>query len=244
MKNKIFLILPAIALLALTACNDWLNVGSKTEMTQDRQFSDAQGFQDALVGVYVGLDKSHLYGKDATWMSMDCFAQYWGTYNGDNNLRYKEYAYSNAAVRSTLTAIWDGNYNLIANCNNILRYLEKNRHLIDNLNYELIKGEALALRAFLHLDLMRMFGYGNLRNRPATGTPAIPYVTEYTKKLTPQLPYDQTFKLLEKDLLDAIKLLWGTNGSNCFPGALLTAFFSFATTAFFSFFGSALLKIR
>lgn len=35
----------------------------------------------------------------------------------------------------------------------------------------------------------------------------IPYVTEYTKDITPQLTYAQTFKLMEQDLTDALALL-------------------------------------
>lgn len=40
----------------------------------------------------------------------------------------------------------------------------------------------------------------------------IPYVTEYTKDITPQLTYAQTFKLMEQDLTDALALLKRRSG--------------------------------
>ena len=50
-------------------------------------------------------------------------------------------------------------YNIIANVNNLLYYCDKKRDVFTTENYyEIIKGEALGLRAFLHFDLLRMYG--------------------------------------------------------------------------------------
>ena len=108
-------------------------------------------------------------------------------------------------------------YNLIANCNNILQNLEKKKDDIHPVNYQLVKGEALALRAFLHFDLLRLFGHGNYRNRSAelSNRLTIPYVTTFNKEITPQATYAQVFEYLKKDLNEAIDLLWGENGENC-----------------------------
>ena len=39
--------------VALTACNDWLNVSPKTDMKAEDLFSTEAGFRDALIGVYL-----------------------------------------------------------------------------------------------------------------------------------------------------------------------------------------------
>ena len=55
--------------LALTACNDWLNVSPKTDMKAEDLFSTEAGFRDALIGVYALMATDNLYGKNLSiWM--------------------------------------------------------------------------------------------------------------------------------------------------------------------------------
>ncbi|MDZ4058773.1 MAG: RagB/SusD family nutrient uptake outer membrane protein, partial [Bacteroidales bacterium] len=94
------------------------------------------------------------------------------------------------------------------NANNALKYIEINKNLIDNINYQIIKGELLTIRAFLHFDLMRLYGLGNLAIRGELSSKyAIPYVTTLNKEMTPQLTYKQTIDLIVADLKSAITLL-------------------------------------
>ena len=77
--------------------------------------------------------------------------------------------------------IWLKAYNAIANINNELEYLEKEKSILDPINYAIIKGELLGLRAYVHFDLIRLFGYGNVAGREEVlSKETIPYVTEYT----------------------------------------------------------------
>lgn len=72
-------------------------------------------------------------------------------------------------------------YNVIANINNFLEYVDKNKDvLVTERYYETMKGEALGLRAFLHFDLLRMFG-PIYKEHPASK--AIPYRTTLIKTL-------------------------------------------------------------
>ncbi|HEY8387757.1 MAG TPA: RagB/SusD family nutrient uptake outer membrane protein, partial [Parasegetibacter sp.] len=78
-----------------------------------------------------------------------------------------------------LDKFWEGLYNAIANCNNLLVNIEnKNAEdFIDGLQEKnLIKGEALALRGFLHFELLRLYA-------PSIAVDAqgkyIPYYTTY-----------------------------------------------------------------
>ena len=96
--------------------------------------------------------------------------------------------------------------------------MEENKSLINPLGYQVMKGELLTLRAFLHFDLLRLFGHSNYANRVSelSNKLTIPYVTEFSKDVTPQSTYAAIFTSLKKDLNDAIKLLWGENGENCY----------------------------
>ena len=43
----------SLLLPLFTACNDWLDVTSKTEIPSDTHFSSETGFKDAVIGLYV-----------------------------------------------------------------------------------------------------------------------------------------------------------------------------------------------
>lgn len=67
-----------------------------------------------------------------------------------------------------------------------------------------MKAEALGLRAFLHFDLLRLFG-PVYRINPAAK--AISYRTTFDRQATPALPANQVVDLLLKDLQTADSLL-------------------------------------
>lgn len=106
-----------------------------------------------------------------------------------------------------IDALWKQQYNTIANVNGILDEMEKNK-VLGKIDHAIIKGELLGLRAFLHFDLLRLYGDFNYANRPELATkPTIPYVTTLSKDMTPQLSYKATFDLMQKDIASALELL-------------------------------------
>ena len=215
MKTKLFIVLMILGLV-FTSCEDWLKVNSETELSQDDMFSSDEGFHTALTGVYIGMTATDLYGMHLSWHMLDYLAHYYCLISGSNDTYLHSHQYKHTRVYPYIKGTWNGLYNLIANCNNILAKLEEHKSELNPINYQLVKGEALTLRAFFHFDLMRMFGFGNLRNRDVSSKKAIPYVTTFSKEVTPQLSYSETFELLKKDLLEAIDLLYGENGKNCY----------------------------
>src|SRR5699024_3709638 len=110
-------------------------------------------------------------------------------------------------VMEKIDAIWSNMYHTIAGVNLALEYIDKQKAIFNPINYDIIKGELLGLRAFLHFDLMRLFSYGNLANREMSGELAVPYITKYTKLPTERRSYKQTFQLLLDDLQKAAELL-------------------------------------
>ena len=144
---------------SIIACNDWLSVKPKTEMEAEDLFSTEAGFKDALAGVYTAMTKSSLYGREMTYGIVDVVAQQWGSIG--TNHRYAnalKYEYEATNTKPIIDTLWSGLYNAIANANSILAYIDKSSVIFTGDNKQIIKGEALALRAFLHFDLLRMYG--------------------------------------------------------------------------------------
>jgi tetratricopeptide (TPR) repeat protein len=240
MRTRLFLIL-IIAGLTFSSCEEWLSVGAVTEMTEDDMFSSDEGFHAALSGIYIGMGSQTLYAKHLTWHMLDFLAHYYAQISGMTDTYLHSHQYQHQNVKPYILLAWQDLYELIANCNNILEHLEINKDKLNLVNYQLVKGEALALRAFFHFDLMRLFGYGGLDKRDVSGKLAIPYVTTYSKAVTPQRSYAETLTLLKKDLYDACVLLWGENGENCYRYTYDDSFFDAGPNgkdyAFFTYFG-------
>lgn len=100
--------------------------------------------------------------------------------------------------------IWERAYNLIANTNLIIKNCDERREVLPDDYYQMIKGEALALRGFLHFDLFRLFG-------PVYGVDStlesIPYYKEFALDVQPTLIGTEFMKNVIVDLRAAKDLL-------------------------------------
>ncbi|MBV7533013.1 RagB/SusD family nutrient uptake outer membrane protein [Chitinophaga sp. sic0106] len=197
--KKYSILLLAAGMISLTSCKKWLDVTPKTEMKADVLFSTQAGFNDALTGVYSLMIASNSYGADLTLSTVDVLAQ---TYDnprstaGHDFENVAKYLYTNAAVEGRFSNIWKQQYKAIVNANLILGNIDQKKNIFTAGNYELIKGEALALRALLHFDMLRLFSPSVVAG---ADKPAIPYVTAYTN-----VPVDQSnvTQVLEKAISD------------------------------------------
>lgn len=210
MNRNIKNILLGITLvLVSSSCEkEWLDVTANTQIRAAEQFESEDGFKDALIGVYIGMTDPAMYAKDMTWNAVDLLSQQYATLPdlalyGD----VQQFEYRTTRSTDQLDALWRKSYNLIANINLALEYIDKNDAVLGDIDYAIIKGELLGLRAMLHFDLMRLYGWGDLENRNSGSAYAIPYVTEYGKEVTPQMSYVETFALLEDDIQQALELL-------------------------------------
>ena len=119
-----------------------------------------------------------------------------------------QYRYEAEGVISKVDVVWSMAYNVIANINYILENLDVYSENVTPPVYERIKGECLGLRAYIHLDLLRLFAWGNLKERPELlERLSIPYATRYTKDLIPQSSVGDVLQYIADDLNEAEKLL-------------------------------------
>jgi hypothetical protein len=196
MKN-IKIICICLLLPGFFSCKKWLDVRPATEIRQENMFETESGFKEALFGVYMKMGGTALYGGTQTLTVMDVLAQYYNVQDFSNKYaNYGKYDYKNITVRATLDQIWSGQYECIANINNLLAATDQHKQVFTGNHYNMVKGEALGLRAFLHFDLLRLYGPVIAAN---TGKKAIPYVTTFGKLVT---PFSTANEIIDKCLAD------------------------------------------
>ena len=195
-KTKYIVVLLLTA--CLSACNNWLDVKPQGQVEEENMFDEEAGFLQVLTGTYTLLNASAAYGEELTIGFVDEIVHYW-------NERSKFYIadYKDAEVVSRLDATWRQMYKAIANVNLLLKNLE-GKDKADFENYNLIKGEALGLRAYLHLDLLRL--YGPVLKDGLNQT-AIPYHEEFSNDLVDRMTAEKVLEKIERDLLEAYELL-------------------------------------
>jgi hypothetical protein len=210
-KNKIRKIIVSVFILAILSqvygCKKWLNVLPENETEATQLFSTERGFQEALSGVYTLMSEPELYGRELTFGLTDVIAQQYGPLHESSPYFYTQYFDFKIDKSLQLSdAIWKKQFNAIANVNNILAFIDKNEPVFTSAtSHALIKGEALAIRAYLHLDLLRLYAPHKIANNKIPKW--LPYVDEFSKNTSQSLSFDAFMDRLLKDLTDAEKLL-------------------------------------
>ncbi|EDM38811.1 hypothetical protein PBAL39_22100 [Pedobacter sp. BAL39] len=203
-----YFIIAALLLTGLSSCNKWLDVNPKTEIESAVAFQDEQGFKDALTGLYVKMASAPLYGRELTYGYLEVLAkQYPVLPNSSTYYQASLYNYLDTASRSRMDNIWNIGYNMIANDNNLIENLNTaNVSMFAANNYNVIKGEAYGLRAFMHFDLLRLYA----RSPASAGgitSPGIPYSEFLDKRTSATLPVGEVINKVLADLDVAASLL-------------------------------------
>lgn len=198
----------ALMLCSLTSCDEWLDVKPKTEVGSDDNFESEQGFKDALTGVYILMTSQDLYGRQMSFGLLDVLGQQYNSLT-PSSLNYYQasvYNYEHDTVKAMIDGIWLGQYNAIANVNNLIANIEAADPLMfEGENYDIIRGEAYGLRAFLHFDLLRLFA-----GAPAsggTGAVGIPYVDSFGLTVTPSSTVAEVLASIQRDLAVSVEAL-------------------------------------
>lgn len=186
------------------SCQNWLNLTPYDRIGEDDLFETESGFQQALTGIYARMSKADLYGRELSFGMADLLGQYWDIYAPNNeHFPFISYDYTHADAEDVIRRIWYEMYKAIAEVNNLLGALEQKGEN-DLAQWKILKGEALALRAFMHLELLEYFGPLNIAT---SDKPSIPYREEYSKELVPLLPAKEVLSKIKRDLESAFVLL-------------------------------------
>lgn len=198
--------------LGQTSCNKWFDVNPKTDVKAEALFDTEHGFHSALAGIYIQMTDNNLYGHHLSYGTIDQMAQIydWRPHNLAERDRVQIYQYDRRggaySIKGQLKDIWSSGYNVIANANNLLKWLDKKgesviRHEQTRNN---LRAEALALRAFMHFDLLR--GWGPIYNEEPEAL-SIPYRKVADASKQPMLKANRIVELILEDLNEARTLL-------------------------------------
>ncbi len=205
MKNLFYI---AIIFLLMTSCNDWLDIQPEATVSDNELFSTKEGFQEAINGIYTRCSQGELYGGELTVGLPDVMAQnYTNTvYDYTGYLKTSQFDFTDQTFKDRRDNIWSAAYNAIANCNLILENIDNRKELFTEDEFGIIKGEALALRAYIHFDMLRLFGPSYL---VGASQEAIPYVTSYSNKVTQLSTVEEAITKVLADLNEAKGLMTG-----------------------------------
>lgn len=204
--KKIALICGCVVTLVLSACSDWVDVSPKTDVKTEDFFMSEDGFKSAVIGIYGRMTNQATYGRQLTFDFIEKLAQRYDNTNDSEEVRAKIYDYRNQSEpKGALASIWKNMYQNIANINNLLAYLESNGDYIKTEGYrELIKGEALGLRAFHYFDLLRIWGPVYAVDSTA---PAVPFRDRLSSDKVAPMAANQLARKILDDLHEAEALL-------------------------------------
>lgn len=198
----------------LCSCTNWLDEQPNDKQSEEQQFADRDGFHSAVNGIYNRMGGSSLYGKTLSYEFIDLLGQYYQVdmVSQENTYKYLRAAcdwdYSNETIVSKLESTWQEAYATIMNINVILNNLEtdiEERHVLSEREYKMLKGEMLAARAMIHLDMLRLFGPIYSKNPMGRG---IPYNDITTPDILPILNAQEVLNdYILRDLVEAEGLL-------------------------------------
>lgn len=233
MKHIISAIVPVFM---LASCG-WLDITPENTIDEEDLFSTGYGFRNALNGIYLELGNTAVYGENMSWGFLSAVAQEYLTDNssqGENTLALcrdaADFVYNSTNTQPVIAEIWETQYSIIANVNKILEHindLPESGFAYGNDERNMIRGEALALRAMLHFDLLRLFA-------PAPSTsPAgtyIPYREEFSHDVGEKLSVQQFLEKVIKDINAAEPYLKAID-TEFHPAAMYASMMATPTTA-------------
>lgn len=208
-SKKIFTIILMLCTLLFTAgCKKWLDVKPQGQATQEELFKTEKGFKDALTGAYIRMKDGNIYGGSLMWGTIEYMAYNWDAPSSQVISKLKAGDYNDASVRDGFDNTYQNLFKVVADVNSILDKIEGKKTVFSASNFEIIKGESLALRAFCHFDALRL--YGPMPANPGTEA-VLPYVKSVTKEIHLPLPYQEFTRSLLADLDEAEALLQNTD---------------------------------
>lgn len=209
-KIKYGYVLLVVALaLGFSSCKkDFLDQRPYDGVSSDDAISNVQDLQAALTGAYANLRNSSLYGRDAILFG-DLVADNLYISNNNSNRGLDMFQINYTVTNTTALGIWQNAYTTILDANNVI-----NSTLTGSEEIDQIRGEALALRAFMYSELLKFFA------KPYTvdpNAPGVPLVLEFNPTLKPSRNTSaQVYTQIEADLTAAIGLMSETKTSGFF----------------------------
>ncbi len=216
MKKILNILLILTIVPYLFSCTNWLNVTSQTDILEKDLYETGAGYRQSLNGIYSLMARGTLYGRELSWgfstVMADTYYQYDVTSNNDIDDYYEDFLYGDiedeSMIENTYDPIWAAAYRVIANCNNLISYAEKCDTAIfefGKVERDIILGEAKAVRALMHFEILRLFGASLVET--GHDVKRLPYVDNFYTDIPTYYNTKEMLDLIIKDFEAARVLL-------------------------------------
>ncbi len=213
MKNITILTIILFALL-FSGCKKFLDVQPIDRVTQEQALESEAMIATVLNGLYMQMTTNNLYGGHLTMSLVECLAQRYNVLNETSAGAFYHMTRAsspdyitnniNKSAENANAAIWESMYVQILAINDFIDVLDKETVIPSERRKNWMRGEALAMRAFHHFDILRLWGPS-----PAfpDDDPFMPYHTLPDGKQTDFLTADVVLQNILTDLNEAEILL-------------------------------------
>jgi hypothetical protein len=154
--NKIALTV-LIAFSAIS-CSDFLDVVPQDKILESQIFENEAGMQNVHNGLYLSLANNNLYGKQLTMDAVEILGQQYNMPSSHLKNKIASYAYTEAVPKAVFSTIWESAFKTILYANKFLESMDEHVGIVSQEKADLLKGEAIAIRAMLHFDMLRLYG--------------------------------------------------------------------------------------
>jgi hypothetical protein len=195
-----------IVLSSATSC-DFLELESQNDLDADTYFTETQHAEDALIGVYSSMQSPSYYGGYYLLASEPLCAN--SVTGGFDNINIDEFGFQAVTPSNIIVEeMWYSIYNVIANANRLIEGIEKINSPEweeDDTRKNEIIGQARALRALAHFDLLRFFGE-HWDTGSVYGVPIVDHVQEIGD-VEPRATVADTYSFIISELEASLDLV-------------------------------------
>ncbi|MBN1117145.1 MAG: RagB/SusD family nutrient uptake outer membrane protein [Bacteroidales bacterium] len=206
MKRIKYIYIIAVSLLALTSCESYLDLNPHEELAYDQAFKDAAGVEIATRGIYYEMHENDGYYDGLQLILPDVLA--------DNLILCSEgrltmdlmHSWDISSGNYYVTRAWSQIYVVINRCNQVIARSDAVEAEGDELllkNHSV--GEAYALRAMAHFDLLKY--YAKSYTSASDADLGVPYVTAPEPTSPARTPVKECYTNVIADLNTAIELM-------------------------------------
>jgi len=205
-KKSVLLVFIASMMIS---CDKNLDQVPYDAFATENAFITAADFESGIRGVYVALTRGSYYGGNFLAVPDVLTDNVITTQRGRSTLRnLHEWTY-NAATG--YRGLYQDAYTVIYNANQVLEFIDA----FEGESKNNIKGEALALRALAHFDLVRTFAKIPTQSSDANGSLGVVYKLETTPSdLLPRSSVGEVYQNIVDDLELSYSLINDTNPSS------------------------------
>lgn len=206
-----YIFLLAMGAMLFASCKKFLTLQPEDRFTENQVFSSEISIQQALNGLYRNMAGSALYGSSLSNTTTEILGQRYNFPNSGSGTMYmyylmRSFSFTQQPVKDEFERIWKAGYAAIQKADNFAVGIDVAvaKGVISAEKAKVMKGEAIAIRAMVHFDLLRLFGPIYSKSPDA---PAIPYYRLADAKSRPILTAKQVMDSVITDLQESVSLL-------------------------------------